>query len=112
MSAPLNNTGPVGPLPGGTPPRGSSVIASVGNAAGNSFAASVLPFILRSVKLVGVNATAYRDIELDLWQRLATDLRPARALQLVQAIRFEQLPDYLARLRNREVTGRIVAQLA
>jgi hypothetical protein len=29
MSAPLNKTGPVGPLPGGTPPRGSSVIASV-----------------------------------------------------------------------------------
>jgi hypothetical protein len=39
-------------------------------------------------------------------------LRPARALQLAQVIRFEQLPDYLARLRNREVTGRIVAQLA
>lgn len=92
--------------------RERGMIASVGNAAGNAFSSSVLPFILRSVKLIGVNVTAYRDIELDLWQRLATDLRPGRALQLVQRIPFEQLPDCLARLRNREVTGRIVAQLA
>lgn len=84
-------------------------IASIGNAGGNAFCSNVLPFILRSVKLIGVNATAYRYIEKDLWQRVASELRPVRALQLVQRIRFEELPAYLARLINREVTGRVVA---
>ncbi len=32
------------------------VIASIGNAAGLSFATSVMPFILRGVRLIGVNS--------------------------------------------------------
>lgn len=91
--------------------RERGVIASLGNAAGNSFSSSVLPFILRSIKLIGVNVTAYRSLEQTLWTRLATDLRPARALKMVQQIDFAQVPEYLERLRKREVTGRVVARL-
>lgn len=90
--------------------REQSAIASVGNTAGNAFSSNVLPFILRSIKLIGVNATAYRSKEQDLWGRLAADLRPERALQIVQQIEFDQLPDYLKRLRNREATGRVVTK--
>ncbi len=89
--------------------RERAAVAALGNAGGNDFGSSVLPFILRSVRLIGVNATAYRSIEQDLWQRLASALRPRRALQLVQQIRFEQIPDYLGRLREREIIGRVVA---
>jgi putative YhdH/YhfP family quinone oxidoreductase len=90
--------------------RERGAVAALGNAAGNDFSTSVLPFILRSVQLIGVNASAWRCIEQDLWQRLATGLRPQRALQLVQPIRFEQIPDYLGRLREREIIGRVVAR--
>ena len=51
-------------------------VASVGNAAGNTYEGSVLPFIMRRVQLFGVMANAPWPQRQRLWQRLATDWRP------------------------------------
>lgn len=90
--------------------RERGAVAALGNAAGNEFSCSVLPFILRSVRLIGVNATAHRGVEQEIWQRLATQMRPKRALQLAQQIRFEEIPQTLGRLLDREIIGRVVAR--
>ena len=41
---------------------------------------TVMPFILRGVNLLGINSVATpRDLRLDVWHRIATDLRPGAA---------------------------------
>jgi NADPH2:quinone reductase len=53
-------------------------IASIGLAAGTELATTVMPFILRGVSLLGINSVeAPRELRLEVWKRLATDLRPA-----------------------------------
>lgn len=56
--------------------REQACVACVGNAASNRFDGSVLPFIMRAVKLVGIVANAPWDQRKRLWTRLATDWKP------------------------------------
>lgn len=87
-------------------PRGC--VASFGNVKGNEVNMSVLPFILRGVKLIGVNVTYYMDREVELWDRLASDLNPARMLADVRSISLEELPGHLERMLEGRTTGRTV----
>lgn len=87
-------------------PRG--VIASVGNAGGSELATSVLPFILRGIRLLGVNVSYYGELETLLWQRLATDLKPARLRHNTKLIALDQLPDRIQQMLSGQSTGRSV----
>jgi acrylyl-CoA reductase (NADPH) len=52
-------------------------VASIGLAAGHKLETTVMPFILRGVNLLGINAVdTPRSVRLMVWQRLASDLRP------------------------------------
>lgn len=52
-------------------------VASIGNASGASFTATVYPFILRGISLLGINSVATpRRLRERTWERLATDLKP------------------------------------
>lgn len=52
-------------------------VAAVGNAGGAEFTASVYPFILRGVSLLGVNSVATpRPLRERVWKRLADEWRP------------------------------------
>ena len=53
------------------------VVAACGLAAGMDFPASMAPFILRGVRLIGVDSVMCpKNDRLQAWQRLATDLNP------------------------------------
>ena len=55
----------------------NGVIASFGNAGGIELHTTVLPFILRGVRLIGIDSAATAmPLRRHIWQRLATDLRP------------------------------------
>jgi putative YhdH/YhfP family quinone oxidoreductase len=84
------------------------VIASFGNAGGAEFKGSVLPYILRGVRLLGVNVNNPIDRKKQIWQRLATDLKPRHLDRIARRIRFDDLEpafdDLLAaRVRGRQV---------
>jgi acrylyl-CoA reductase (NADPH) len=68
------------------------VIASIGNAAGVAFSTTVMPFILRGVRLLGVNSDNDVATRERLWQRLATDLRPRHLQRIRQIVPFDGLP--------------------
>ena len=68
------------------------VIASIGNAAGIAFSSTVMPFILRGVRLIGVNSDNDVPTREHVWQRLATDLRPRHLERIRQVVPFEDLP--------------------
>jgi NADPH:quinone reductase-like Zn-dependent oxidoreductase len=58
--------------------RPGGAVASSGNAGGAALSTTVLPFILRGVALLGMDsATMAIADRRALWERIATDLRPA-----------------------------------
>ena len=58
--------------------RPGAAVASSGNAGGAKLDTTVLPFILRGVSLLGMDsANLAIGARRELWQRIATDLRPA-----------------------------------
>ena len=55
--------------------RYGATVAACGNAAAAEFTSSVYPFILRGVRLAGINSVLTpRPLRLRAWERLATDL--------------------------------------
>ncbi|MEO8545822.1 MAG: acryloyl-CoA reductase [Betaproteobacteria bacterium] len=78
------------------------VIASIGNAAGQELVTTVMPFILRGVRLIGVNSDNDPTLREHVWQRLASDLRPRHLDRIAQVKPFKALPDVI----NDVVEGR------
>ncbi|TVQ47787.1 MAG: acryloyl-CoA reductase [Gammaproteobacteria bacterium] len=61
-------------------------IASIGLAAGAGLETTVMPFILRGVNLLGINSVETpRALRVDIWTRLAEDLRPRHLEDIVTA---------------------------
>ncbi|SFL86887.1 acryloyl-CoA reductase [Variovorax sp. OV329] len=89
-----------------------AVITSFGNAGGMELDTTVLPFILRGVKLIGINANSPMPLRERVWQRLATDLRPRHLERIAQPVAFEELPEAMARMRQRGTLGRMVVDFS
>ena len=87
-------------------------VAACGLAAGGSFAATVYPFILRGVALLGVDsAEQANDYKRKLWLHLATDLKPKSLRSLSQEISLEQVPEVLAQMRAGTSRGRYLVRI-
>jgi acrylyl-CoA reductase (NADPH) len=69
-----------------------------------------LPFILRGVRLIGVNVSVYLDMEQRLWERLSTDLKPRRLNANVRRIGLDQLPEHLESMLAVKTSGRTVVE--
>ena len=87
----------------------AGTVASIGNAASFDLNTSVFPFILRGVSLLGVDSGYIGfPTRQQVWNRLATDLRPRHLAQVARSIGFDALPgafdDFIAgRIRGRTV---------
>jgi len=87
-------------------------IATSGLTAGVEFSTTVLPFILRGVKLLGIDSVACRaDRRKEVWSRLAGDLKPKHTDQIAHEITLEDLPDAFATLLEGRAKGRFVVKL-
>ena len=84
-------------------------IASFGNAGGFELHTTVMPFILRGVRLIGVDSAATAmPLRRIIWQRLSTDLRPKLLAQAVRTVPFTQLPEVFPQLLQGKLRGRTV----
>lgn len=92
--------------------QADGVIAAFGNAGGIDFKGSVLPFILRGVRLIGVNANSPLPLRNRIWQRLASDLKPRHLDKIARRIRFDELPRVFDDLIAARVTGRMVVDFS
>ena len=91
----------------------NGVIASFGNAGGTELHTTVYPFILRGVKLLGVDsAGTAMPLRQRLWQRMAGDLRPARLGEIGRMIPFAQLPEVFQTMLHGQSRGRTVVSMA
>ncbi len=90
----------------------NGVIASVGNAGGAELNTTVLPFILRGIRLVGIDSSAtLMSIRRSVWQRLATDLLPKRLAQVATIIHMKELPNTFPLLLQGMSRGRTVVRI-
>lgn len=87
-------------------------IAAIGLAAGMQLNTTVAPFILRGVSLLGVSSgTTPMPLRQDVWNRLATDMRPRHLQQMTRTISFDELPAVFDDFLQANVRGRIVVSI-
>lgn len=91
--------------------RKDGVIAAIGNAAGLDFSASVMPFILRGVRLLGINSDNEPDVRERIWRRLGTDLRPRHLAEIARVVPFEQLPQAIDAVIKGQARGRTIIRI-
>jgi acrylyl-CoA reductase (NADPH) len=92
--------------------RYGGVVAACGLAQGADFPATVMPFILRGVSLMGIDSVmAPLARRQQAWDRLARDLDPLKLEAMVTEIALEQAIDYAQALMQGKVRGRIVVKI-
>ena len=86
-------------------------IALCGLVAGHDFAGTVIPFLLRGVNLLGIDSVAcpmaYRQ---EIWNRLATDLKPRHLTRLARVITLSELPNAVNDILQGRITGRLLVE--
>jgi acrylyl-CoA reductase (NADPH) len=92
--------------------RYGGVVTACGLAGGMDLPASVAPFILRGVTLAGVDSVmAPRELRLQAWQRLTTDLDLAKLGQIAKEIGLNDVVDTASQLLDGQVRGRVIVDV-
>lgn len=92
--------------------RYGGVVAACGNAQGMDLPASVAPFILRGVTLVGVESVVTpHDRRVAAWDRLATDLDRDMMATMVTEVGLSELPEVTRQIVAGQVRGRVVVDV-
>ena len=92
--------------------KDNGVIASVGLAASVNLNTTVMPFILRGARLLGINSgESSNDVRQTVWRRLAADMKPPLLKEMARTIRFSELPSIFQDFINSKVSRRIVVDL-
>ena len=94
--------------------RYGGAIAASGLTAGVKVETTVMPFILRSVALLGVDSVqAPMEERAELWRRLAGDLRPPQLDEsITREIALDELEGALDAILQGGLTGRTVVRVA
>ncbi len=89
-----------------------AVVCSAGNAASDRLETSVYPFILRGVKLIGIDAAEKNmDIRVKIWERLATSWSTDRLHQICHEVGLEELDAEIGRMMGGKMTGRALVRI-
>ena len=90
----------------------AGTVASIGNAASFNISTTVFPFILRGVSLLGIDSGYIGfPIRQQVWDRLATDLKPRRLAQVTRSISIDELPAAFDAFIKGQVRGRTVVRV-
>ncbi|WP_159910955.1 hypothetical protein [Pantoea sp. 18069] len=88
------------PLPGTMLPGGAALETTV------------LPFILRGIRLLGVNANSPMPVREIVWHKIANAYRPKHLAQIAHVIGMEELAFYLVRTLAGQIRGRTVIDMS
>jgi len=88
-------------------------VAACGLAGGSELPATVIPFLLRGVSLLGIDSVmCLRDERIEAWRRLVRDLPLDRLERMVQTVPLSALPDLAPKILKGELRGRTVIDVA
>ena len=89
----------------------NGAIAASGLTGGTELHTTVLPFILRGAKLLGIDSVMCpMDTRLDVWRRLASDMRPAGLKTMTREIALGELHQAFDTLLKGAARGRYVVK--
>ena len=89
-----------------------SSVAACGLAGGNKLETTVIPFIIRGVKLLGVDSVmSPPDERWEAWSRLARDLPPDKLDTMIVPAKLEDLPALSKQILDGKVRGRVVVEI-
>ena len=87
-------------------------VAACGLAQGADLPASVMPFIMRSVKLVGCDSVMCpRPRRVQAWERLARDLDVGKLAAMTSHVKLDQVPEVAQAILAGKTRGRVVVDL-
>ncbi len=87
-------------------------VAACGLAQGMDLPTSVAPFILRGVKLIGINSVATpMPRRLKVWERLVKDLDLSKLHALTTHVKLDDVPKVAADIVAGKVRGRVVVDI-
>jgi acrylyl-CoA reductase (NADPH) len=88
-------------------------VAACGLAGGSDLPATVIPFLLRGVNLLGIDSVMCpRPERIEAWERLARDLPLDKLEAITQTVPLAEVPALAPRILRGEVRGRVVIDLA
>jgi acrylyl-CoA reductase (NADPH) len=92
--------------------RYGGAVAACGLAAGMDLPASVAPFILRGVSLLGIDSVMCPlQLRQEAWRRLASDLERSKIAAMVNEITLDEVIAAGRRIIDGKVRGRIVVKI-
>ena len=91
--------------------QNEGVITAFGNASGPELPTTVLPFILRGVRLIGINANSAMPLRKVVWGKIAGAYRPRRLDAIASLITLEDLPERYAQMLDAKSRGRMVIRM-
>jgi acrylyl-CoA reductase (NADPH) len=87
-------------------------IISTGNIASQNLETSILPFILRGIKLIGINSEYKNNLERDfIWKQLANAWKPDNLQDIVTLCPLNDLNNKIDNFLNGRQVGRVVVSL-
>jgi acrylyl-CoA reductase (NADPH) len=88
-------------------------VAACGLAGGSDLPATVIPFLLRGVNLLGIDSVMCpREERIEAWARLGRDLPLDRLERLTQTVPLSALPELASKILKGEIRGRTVVDPA
>lgn len=90
----------------------AGTVAACGLAQGSDLPSTVLPFILRGVKLIGIDSVhCPRPKRIEAWGRLARDLDKAKLAAMTTHVKLADVPRVASEIVSGRIRGRIVVDL-
>jgi acrylyl-CoA reductase (NADPH) len=88
-------------------------VAACGLASSSDLPATVIPFLLRGINLLGIDSVMCpREERIEAWQRIARDL-PLETLEwMTETVPLSALPDLAPKILKGKIRGRIVVDIA
>ncbi|OIN60511.1 YhdH/YhfP family quinone oxidoreductase [Arsenicibacter rosenii] len=87
-------------------------VTCCGMVSGGDLPITVFPFILRGIQLVGIDSVEFPLAErAAIWERMATDLKPADLPSLCHEIGLEAVPDSLQKILQGGMQGRALVRI-
>lgn len=87
----------------------NGVVTTCGNVASAEISTSIFPFILRGIKLIGIDSVEQPiEFKSEIWTLLAQEWKPTHLNEMVKEISIERLPDVLSTILQGNARGRFV----
>ena len=84
----------------------------IGNVVGSKFEASITPFLLRGVSIIGINAESCSENERrKIWKMLASHNNEKKIEKLYKVIKLDETASSINRLKTNRNIGRVVVQI-